>query len=142
MKFTLENQFLNGAVTLMKRIPLSGYQSVARTRFVKLFKEPGQAYLDAQSELIKQYGLKDEDGKQVMEGESYKLQPSKIKDYQKANEKLLSEKAEIDKGTYTSHEADIQDILKNCKLQLSGDEATIYAALCDALKVDFGKEDK
>ena len=40
MKFQLQNQYLSGAIELMQRLPLAGYDSMARTRFIKLLKGP------------------------------------------------------------------------------------------------------
>lgn len=142
MKFTIENQYLNGAVTLMQRMPLTGYQSMARTRFIRVLNEPVQAMVDAQKDLLEQYAIKDDDGKPVNDNGNYKLQDDKVHEYQDAYTKLIHQSAEIDKGTYTDHTIDIQDVLKNCKLELSGDDASVYAALCDALEVSFEKEGK
>jgi len=141
MKFTIENQYLNGAVSLMQRMPLAGYQSMARTRFIRALKDAVKNLADAQKDLLEEDGLKDKDGELIVENGSYKLKKDKIQEYQDANQKLMSEQAEVSKSTYTNHKRDVQDILKHCKLELSGDEATIYAALCDALEVKFDEKE-
>lgn len=142
MKFTLGNQYLDGAVSLLRRMPLAGYQSMARSRFIRIFKEPVQALVDARQDLISEYSVLDDNGKPVIEGDHYKLRPDATAEYNEAYTKLMNEDAEIDKATYTDHKKDIQDVLKSCKLELSGDEATIYAALCDALDVFEEREGK
>ncbi|ETY74780.1 hypothetical protein LFAB_05300 [Lactiplantibacillus fabifermentans T30PCM01] len=141
MKFTLENQYLNGVVELMQRMPLAGYQSMARTRFIRVLKNPVQELADANKDLLNEFGQKDSDGEPVIEDGNYKLKPDKIQAYRDSYEKLMNESAEIDKGTYTRHKEDVQDILKHCDLKLSGNEATIYAALCDALDVNFDEKE-
>ena len=140
MKFTLENQYIDGTVALMQRMPLVGYQSMARTRFIRVLKDSVQALIDARKDLVDEFGVKDGNGKPVTENGNYKLRTDKISDYNEAYNKLMAQKAEVDKATYTAHKKDIQDVLKSCKLELSGDEATIYAALCDALDVNFHDE--
>ncbi|WP_053072682.1 DUF1617 family protein [Lactiplantibacillus herbarum] len=142
MKFTIENQYLNGAVTLMQRIPLTGYQSMARTRFIRVLNEPVQAMVDAQKDLLEQYAVKGDDGEPISDNGNYTLQKDTVQEYKDAYDKLIHQSAEIDKGTYTDHKRDIQEVLKNCKLELSGDDASVYAALCDALEVSFEKEGK
>ncbi|WP_338230556.1 DUF1617 family protein [Lactiplantibacillus paraxiangfangensis] len=140
MKFTLENQYLNGAVSLMQRMPLAGYQSMARTRFIRALKDAVKGLIDAQKDLLNEYAIKDDDGEFVVENGNYKLKPDNISEYNDAYRKLMGEQAEVNKSTYTDHKRDVQDILKDCKLELSGDEATIYAALCDALEVKFDEK--
>ncbi|AVK60526.1 hypothetical protein C5Z25_01510 [Lactobacillus sp. CBA3605] len=137
MKFTIENQYISGAVVLMQQLPLAGYQSMARTRFIRVLKDQVKSLEDARKDLFDEFGEKDKDGKLIVENDSYKLKDGKSDEFQDAYTKLMTETGEVDKATYTDHKADIQDVLKNCKLELSGDDATIYAALCDALDVTF-----
>lgn len=140
MKFKLQNQYLNGSIQLMQRMPLAGYDSMARTRFIKVLGEPFQALSDSKKELLEEYVQRDEKGNPVIKGNNYQLIPDKIQDYQNAYNKLTSEIAEIDKPTYTNHLKDVQRILRNSTLQLADDDATIYAVLCEALEVNFEEE--
>lgn len=137
MKFQLQNQYLSGAIELMQRFPLAGYDSMARTRFIKLLKEPFDEMRENQKALLSEYVLRDENGEPVVNGNNYKLIPDKAREFQVAYNKLNSTVAEIDKDTYTKHQEDVQRILRNSTLAVSGDDATIYAALCEALKVNF-----
>lgn len=139
MKFQLQNQYLSGAIELMQRLPLTGYDSMARTRFIKLLKEPFDELWENQKALLSEYVLRGENGEPVVNGNHYKLIPDKAREYQAAYNKINSEVAEIDKATYTKHQEDIQRILRNSTLTLSGDDATIYAALCEALEVNFNE---
>lgn len=140
MKFKLQNQYLNGAIQLMQRMPLAGYDSMARTRFIKVLGEPFQALSDSKKELLEEYVRRDEKSNPVIKGNNYQLIPDRIQDYQNAYNKLTGETAEIDKPTYTNHLKDVQRILRNSTLQLADDDATIYAALCEALEVNFEEE--
>lgn len=140
MKFQLQNQYLSGAIELMQRLPLAGYDSMARTRFIKLLKGPFDEMRENQKALLSEYVLRDENDEPVVNGNNYKLIPDKVREYQAAYNKLNNEVAEIDKATYTKHQEDVQRILRNSTLTVSGDDATIYAALCEALEVNFEEE--
>lgn len=137
MKFKLQNQYLSGAIELMQRLPLAGYDSMARTKFIKLLKEPFDEMQDNQKALLSEYVLRDENGEPAINGNNYKLIHGKAREYQMAYNKLNSTVAEIDKDTYAKHQEDVQRILRNSTLTVSGDDATIYAALCEALEVNF-----
>ncbi|PWG00949.1 DUF1617 family protein [Levilactobacillus bambusae] len=139
MKLTLQNQYLAGAVELMQKIPLTGYESIARTRFVKMFKSPIKILEKSQKSLLEEYVARDENGNPVIvAGDQYRI--TDMGQFQVATNKLLNEKVEIDQPTYTDHQSDIQRILMNCSVELSGDDAIIYDALCNALDVDFEEE--
>ena len=137
MKFKLENKYLRDALELMRNTPLSGYQSIARTRFTKLLVEPLQSYVDSKNELVEQFVARDSSGNPIQQNNGFKIAEGKEEEFTLANNKLSNQYAEIDKGTYTDHEKDVKDILKNLSQQLTGGQADAYAALCDALDVKF-----
>lgn len=140
MKFKLENRYLRDSLELMRSIPLSGYQSIARTRFSKLLVEPLQSYIDSKNELVNEFVKRDSDGNPVKAQNGFKVEDGKEEEFTLANNKLSSQYAEIDKGTYTDHENDIKEVLKNLDQPLSGGQADAYAALCEALDVSFDKK--
>jgi len=139
MEFKLENKYLRDSIELMRNLPLSGYQSVARTRFVNVLLEPLQSYVDRKNEMIDEFVMRDSNGEPVQsdDGNGFKIASGKETEFATANTKLSEQYAEIDKGTYTDHEKDIKEILKNLSQPLAGGQADAYAALCDALSVDF-----
>lgn len=137
MKFKLENKYLRDALELMRNTPLSGYQSIARTRFTKLLVEPLQSYVDSKNELVEQFVARDSSGNPIQQNNGFKIEDGKEEEFTLADNKLSNQYAEIDKGTYTDHEKDIKEVLKNLNQPLSGSQADAYAALCDALDVNF-----
>jgi len=79
MEFKLENKYLRDSIELMRNLPLSGYQSVARTRFVNVLLEPLQSYVDSKNEMIDEFVMRDANGEPVKsaDGSGFKIASGK-----------------------------------------------------------------
>jgi len=139
MKFELQNQFVAPSIEFLKRLPLAGYQSIARTRLIKMLADKNDEIVGLQKDLIKEYAEKDDKGEPIVKDNHYSFTPENEAAFQKAYYELMIENGEIEKATYSHHKEDCQDFLLNADINVSGDEATCYDALCVALDVDFDK---
>lgn len=60
MKFKIKNKYLKDSIELLTDAPLTGMQSIARSRLIKVLKEPFKDYAEEQNELIDSVVKKDE----------------------------------------------------------------------------------
>lgn len=139
MKFELQNQFVAPSIEFLKRLPLAGYQSIARTRLIKMLADKNDEIVGLQADLIKEYAEKDDNGEPIVNDGQYSFSPENGESFKKAYFKLMMENGEIEKATYSRHKEDCQDFLLHADINVSGDEAMCYDALCVALDVDFDK---
>lgn len=141
MKFKIKNKYLKESIQLLNDVPLSGMQSIARTRMIKVLEKPLKDYSDSTNELIESVVARDSDGKPVNSGQGLKIKPGKEKEYFDTTKELDEQYAEIDEATYSGHTDDVKNILKDYTTPLSGERANAYMALCEALNVFDIKEE-
>lgn len=141
MKFKIKNKYLKESIQLLNDAPLSGMQSIARTRMIKVLEKPFKDYSDSTNELIESVVARDSDGKPVNSGQGLKIQPGKEKEYFDTTKELDEQFAEVDEATYSGHESDVKSILKDYSAPMSGNRADAYMALCEALNVFDIKEE-
>ncbi|AYH92089.1 hypothetical protein [Lactobacillus phage Dionysus] len=141
MKFKIKNKYLKESIQLLSDVPLSGMQSIARTRMIKVLEKPLKDYSESTNELIESVVARDSDGKPVNNGQGLKIQQGKEKEYFDTTKELDEQFAEIDEATYSGHVSDVKSILKNYSKPLSGNRADAYMALCEALNVFDIKEE-
>lgn len=139
MKFELQNQFVAPSIEFLKRLPLAGYQSIARTRLIKMLADKNEEIVGLQADLIKEYAKKDDKGELVVKNDQYQFTPENGEAFKQAYYELMMENGEIEKATYSHHKEDCQDFLLHADINVFGDEALCYDALCVALDVDFDK---
>ena len=135
MKFKIKNKYLKESIQLLNDVPLSGMQSIARTRMIKVLEKPLKDYSESTNELVESVVARDSDGKPVNSGQGLKIKPGKEKEYVDTAKKLDEQFAEIDEATYSGHTNDVKSILKSYSTPLSGERADSYMALCEALNV-------
>ncbi|AUG84632.1 hypothetical protein HOU90_gp002 [Lactobacillus phage Lpa804] len=141
MKFKIKNKYLKESIQLLNDAPLSGMQSIARTRLIKVLEKPLKDYSEATNELVESVVERDSDGKPVNSGQGLKIQQGKEKEYYDTTKELDEQFAEIDEATYSGHESDVKSILQNYSAPMSGNRADAYMALCEALNVFDIKEE-
>lgn len=135
MKFKIKNKYLKDSIELLTDAPLTGMQSIARSRLIKVLKEPFKDYAEEQNELIDSVVKKDEKGNPVKSGNGLKISDGKEDLYLASLNKLENQVAEIDKPTYTGHLNEVKALLKEYSQPLTGARAEAYMALCEALNV-------
>lgn len=135
MKFKIKNKYLKESIGLLNDAPLTGMQSIARTRFIKVLEETFNNYTDEESDLINSVVKRDKDGNPIKAEQGFKIAEGKEQEYVDSVNKIEEQVAEIDKPTYTGHLEEVKEILKNYSTPLSGRRADAYMALCEALNV-------
>jgi len=115
---------------------LKGAQSRARSKFLALAMGVYGSLHESEMELLKEYAVLDGDGDpKANEDGSYSLREDTAKEYLTEREKLFSEVAEIEGGTYTEHLALMRQILADYDEALEGENAALYDALWDAFEI-------
>lgn len=141
MKFKIRNKYLKESIQLLNDAPLSGMQSIARTRMIKVLEKPLKDYSESTQELIDAVVDRDDDGNPIKSGQGLKIQPGKEQEFVDTTKELDEQYAEIDEATYSGHTDDVKNILKDYTTPLSGERANAYMALCEALNVFDMKEE-
>jgi hypothetical protein len=135
MRIKLQNRYLVPLVPFLRGMKLRGEDSRARSKFLNLAMESYASLHDSEMELACEYTVTGEDGNPVMdENGGFTLRPGVGAEYLAEREKLFSEVAEIEGGTYTAHLEAMRRILAEYDEELDGDDAQLYDALCDAFE--------
>ena len=137
MRIKLENQYLIPLIPFLQGMKLKGERSRARSKFLALATEAYAALHESELELLKDYAVLDEAGNPkpaAGKGEgSFTLRDAQAaREYRAEHDKLFTEIAEIEGGTYTAHLDLMRQILAEYDEELNGDNAALYDALCDA----------
>lgn len=142
MKITLKNQYLAPAVSLLQSLKLKGTDSLARSKFVKLLMQAGKELSEDEHTLINEYGEPEDLTKPVSKDNpvhvrkdgQYNIRVSKRVEFQLEHSRLLLQNREIEGGTYLNHTEDLLQILTAYDGELTGDNATAYLELIEALE--------
>ena len=138
MKIQLQNQYLIPLIPFLKEMKLKGERSRARSKFLALAMEAFAALHESELELLREYAVLDADGNPKVtgdgtDGDRFTLRDAAAaREYMAEREKLFTEVAEIEGGTYTEHLALMRQILADYDEELDGENAALYDALCDA----------
>ena len=135
MKVKLQNRYIIPLVPFLQGMKLKGEDSRARSKFLNLVMEAYASLHESELELACEYAVTGADGQPVMdESGGFTLRPGVGTDYLTEREKLFSEVAEIEGGTYTAHLEVMRRILIEYDEVLDGENAQLYDALCDAFE--------
>jgi hypothetical protein len=97
----------------------------------------GKAYQslhDSEVELLKESAVLDEQGEPKYGENGFTLKDDSVKEYLTERNKLFSETAEIEGGTYVQHFELMRQILADYDEELSGETAELYDVLCTAFE--------
>jgi hypothetical protein len=142
MKIKLQNRYIIPLVPFLQGMKLKGEDSRARSKFLNLAMEAYAALHESELELACEYAITGEDGQPIVdEGGGFTLKPDVGAGYLSEREKLFSEVAEIEGGTYTAHLEAMRHILAEYDEVLDGENAQLYDALCDAFE-EAGHDDE
>jgi len=139
MKIMLENRHIITLIPFLQSMKLRGERSRARSKFLALAMTSYESLHSSEVELLKEYAVLDESGELLQTDGAFTLKEETALEYHIEREKLFSEIAEIEGGTYTAHLELMRQILADYDEDLSGETASLYDALCDAfegVKVD------
>ena len=104
-----------------------------------MLTDKNEEIIGLQADLIKGYAKKDDNGEPIVKNDQYQFTPENGEAFKQAYYELMMVNGEIEKATYSRHKEDCQDFLLHADINVSGDEAMCYDALCVALDVDFDK---
>ena len=135
MKIKLENRHIITLIPFLQSMKLRGERSRARSKFLALAMTSYESLHLSEVELLKEYAVLDESGELLQTDGAFTLKEETALEYHIEREKLFSEIAEIEGGTYTAHLELMRKILADYDEDLSGETATLYDALCDSLEV-------
>jgi hypothetical protein len=136
MQIKLQNRYIITLIPFLQGMKLRGERSRARSKFLALTMDVYHSLHESEVELLREYAVLDDGGepKQKADG-SFTIRENVLKEYVVEREKLFSEIAEIEGGTYVQHFELMRQILADYDEELDGENAALYDALCDAFEV-------
>jgi len=134
MRIKLQNQHIVTLIPFLQGLKLKGERSRARSKFLSLAMESYYSLHESEVELLKEYAELDEAGEPKQGESGFILKKETAMEYLVERDKLFTEIAEIEGGTYTSHLELMRQILADYDEELDGDNAALYDALCDAFE--------
>ena len=140
MKLKLANKHLILLVPFLQGLKLKGERSRARSKFLALAMTSYESLHLSEVELLKEYAVLDESGELLQTDGAFTLKEETAFEYHIEREKLFSEIAEIEGGTYTAHLELMRQILADYDEDLSGENAALYDALCDSFE-EVGRDE-
>jgi hypothetical protein len=134
MRIKLQNQYIITLIPFLQNMKLKGERSRARSKFLSLAMDSYYSLHESEVELLKEYAELDEAGEPKQGESGFTLKKETAMEYLVERDKLFTEVAEIEGGTYTSHLELMRQILADYDEELDGDNAALYDALCDAFE--------
>jgi len=134
MKIKLQNKHIVTLIPFLQSMKLRGEQSRARSKFLEIAMKSYYSLHESEVELLKEYAVLDDSGEPKQSENGFTLKEETAREYLIEREKLFSEIAEIEGGTYTSHLELMRQILADYNEELDGDNAALYDALWDAFE--------
>ncbi|MEW6903269.1 DUF1617 family protein [Trueperella pyogenes] len=135
MAIAIENRYLPPLIPFLENMPLAGAQSRARSKLLGMVTLAFQGLALAERELVTEYATCDENGQPIIgEDSTFTLQnPESADAYVAAREELMSERTILTGDTYEGHYLALQTLLTEYAEPLTGDDASVYDHLCDAI---------
>lgn len=131
MKITLKNNELMPTISFLQNISLKGKDSRHRTKFVKQLQIAFDALVEAEKDLMNDFGLLDENKELLPGAEQDK---TSVKFFQSEQKILFEEEVIIEGGTFAKNFDEIPRILNEYEGELSGEQADIYDKLLDQME--------
>jgi len=133
MHIKLQNRYIVTLIPFLEGMKLKSEKSRARSKFLALAAEAYASLHDSELDLLREYAVQDERGEPRQdESGKFTLRDNTAREYMVERDKLFSEVAEIEGGTYTAHLSLMRQALAEYDGELEGDNAALYDALCDA----------
>lgn len=135
MRFFLPAHQISPAITLLSDMPLTGSASRARSKLIRLLEQAYASFAEDEYDLVCAHAVCDEDGQPVIEdgGTITLTDPSHASQFHAQHQQLLTHRVEVAGPTYEHHAQDVVSFLDTTTVELTGDAATAYDALYDAI---------
>jgi hypothetical protein len=138
MRIKLQNKHIVTLIPFLQSMKLRGERSRARSKFLEIAMKSYYSLHESEVELLKEYAVLDDLGELKQSENGFTLKEETAREYLIERDKLFSEVAEIEGGTYTSHLELMRQILADYDEELDGDNAALYDALWDAFESEMG----
>jgi hypothetical protein len=137
MKFHIENGKIVGAINLLSKLSLKGKQSRHRSKMIKDLNTQLQEVAEQEKVLLKDHCRLDEKGepKKTEDGRHWDVKD--IDAFAADRKELYEEEFILEGGNAWGYLTTVKEILLECELEWSGEEADLYDYLCD----EFEKEE-
>lgn len=140
MKISIENRELSGVYDFVYGLKMKGKLSISRSKFLKLIMKKVKELSEDQTEILKQYAEKDEDGEaKLLNDGRYDISQKNNTLANKELNELLGEQSIIEYGEYVNNIQPLEIFLKEYDEEISGREAQAFATLIEAFE---NKEEK
>lgn len=131
MKITLKNNDLIPVIDFLKNMPIKGKDSRHRSKLVKQLQAALDGLIEAEKELISEFGLLDENNELIP---AEKQDTEAVKEFQKEQKVLYDEEVVIEGGVFAKNFDEMPRILNEYEGELSGAQAEIYDRLLDEME--------
>ena len=138
MRIKLQNKHIVTLIPFLQNMKLRGERSRARSKFLEIAMKSYYSLHESEVELLNEYAVLDDSGEPKQSENGFTLKEETAREYLVERDKLFSEIAEIEGGTYTSHLELMRQILADYDEELDGDNAALYDALWDAFESEMG----
>lgn len=140
MELRIKNSLLEGAMELLFNLELKGKRSRHRTKFIKRLNEQLTEVKEQRMELIKEHSNLDEDGNPIIIGNVYDIIDEEAFncDIKELSDEELIFTSPMDEEMLKT----IKQILDECAVPFSGQQAIVYDEICEAFDMAFAEEEK
>lgn len=136
MRLLIANRHLAPIATLLETMTLKPAQSRARSKLLDLVEEAHVRFGKDEYDLVTTHAVLNPDGKPIIgeDGTFQLAQDTDAGEFLHLRDELLDSVAEVEGPTYATHLADISQVLADYDEPLSGQAATAYNVLFDAVE--------
>jgi len=127
----IENAKLGQAADLLFNLSLKGKQSRHRTKFIKVLTERLTEVEEQRKELAKEHSHVDEHGEPKTKNDGKEYDIKDIDAFRKDLKELFEEELVLEGGDAQGMLKTVKEVLLNCDVEFSGQDAVIYDYLCE-----------
>lgn len=130
----MKNFELRTVIGLLSTLELSGKKSRDRSKFIKLLEERAVEVDKERIEMLKDFANKDENDEPVIVDGKFDLTDEALDEFNKQLEELLNEECVIDTTEKKPLVKSVKEIVLNCEIKFSGQDAVLYDRICDIIE--------
>lgn len=140
MELRIKNSLVEGVMELLFNLELRGKQSRQRTKFIKRLNEQLIEVKEQRMDLIKEHSNLDEEGKPVIIDNVYDI--IDMEAFNKDIAELFAEELIISSPVDDEMLKTIKQVLDECDVAFSREQAIVYDELCEAFDNAITEEEK
>lgn len=139
MQLKIKNSLVEGAMELLFNLELRGKQSRHRTKFIKRLNEQLTEIKEQRMDLVKEHSNLDEEGNPIVIDNLYDIVD--LDAFNKDVAELFAEELIISSPVDDEMLKTIKQILDECDVAFSREQAIVYDELCEAFDTAFAEEE-